>query len=220
MPADSRFSSDKQTPVPPSSHVEVMQHKPSLPGLSPWVEKDTQQNPLSSNAFTTLGHVEEAHQKQMTSRQSVCLGHEEEAHKKLLRQESSTTTGHCEETCQKSLDAFAFADETSPKTHLAVSHSIIPNASDDSDDESLKKPKYNTHVMLPDRQYLERHAGTLLDIYNDIHSKELILQTTVTMFMASLSFKILENEDFTTNFVLFLTLFSINNFTNNSVLVN
>jgi len=135
------------------------------------IVKDTHKNPFSSNPFPTLGHVEEAHQKQMTSRQSAHLGNGEDTHTKSLRPGSSATTVHCEETCQKALDSFASADETNPKTHLAVSHSIIPNASDDSDDESLKKPKYNTHVMLPDCQNLERHAGTLIDIYNDIHSK-------------------------------------------------
>jgi len=171
LPSDSRFSTDKHTPVPPSSHVKMMQHKPSTPGLLSRLEKDTQQDPLSSNPFPTLGHVEEAHQKQMISRHSAFLGHEEETHKKSLRPGSSATTGHCDETCQKALDSFASADETNPKTHLAVSDLIIPNASDDSDDESLKKPKYNTNVMLPDCHNLELHAGTLIDIYNDIHSK-------------------------------------------------
>jgi len=214
LPSDSRFSTDKQAPVPPSSHVKVMHHKPSAPGLSSRKATDTQQDPLSSNPFPTLEHVEEAHQKQMTSR------HEEETHIKSLRPESSLTTGHCDETCQKSWDSFASADETNPKTFLVVSHSIIPNASDDSNDESLKKPKNNTHAMLSNRQNLEQHAGTLIDIYNDIHSKELI-STNSSYYVHG--FPLVLNINMTMRIlllILFLTLFSINNLTNNSVLVN
>ena len=171
QPTDSAFSADKHTPVSPSSHGKLMQHKPLTPGLSSYVEKDTQQEPLSSNPFSTLRHGEEVHQKPLTSRQSSPLEHDKDTHKQSLRAGSSATTGYCEETCQKSLDSLASADETNPKARLAVSNYMLPNASDDSDDESLRKPKYDTHVMLPDRQNLERHAGTLIDIYNEIHSK-------------------------------------------------
>jgi len=171
QPTDSAFSTDKHTPLSPSSHGKLMQHKPLTPGVSSYAEKDTQQEPLRSNPFSTLENSEEVHQTPLTSRQASPSEHDNDTHKRSLRAGSSATTGSCEKTCQKTLDSFASADETNPKTHLAVSHSIIQIASDDSDDESLQKPKYNTHVMLPDRQNLERHAGTLIDIYNDIHSK-------------------------------------------------
>jgi len=163
---DSAFSTDIHTTMSPSSRDKGMQNKHTM---SASIENDTQQKPFKLNLFANLGHGEQAHQKQLISRQSAPLGHGEDKQTNSLRPGSSATTG--EETCQKVLDSFACADETNPKTYLAVSHSIIPNASDDSDDESLKKPTYNTHVMLPDRQNLERHAGTLIDIYNDIHSK-------------------------------------------------
>jgi len=165
---DSAISTDEQTPMSLSSRDKGMQHKPTM---SASIEKDTQQKPLKLNLLANLGHGEEAHQKPFTSRQSAPLGHGEDKQTNSLRPGLSATTDHREETCQKLLESFACADETNPKTYLADSHSIIPNASDDYDDESLKKPKYNTHVMLPDRQNLERHAGTLIDIYNDIHSK-------------------------------------------------
>jgi len=158
------LSSDtaQQTPVTLESHGNVNDYKQE-PN-----DGEGQSKPLEKHSSAALGYGDETFY-QKTIAQAV--ENINDTHSKTKTLVSPITLERDKNTLMQSLTDFASTEETNPKTLTAVSHSSVPNVSDYSDDQSLKRPKNNTHVMLPDRQNLERHAVTLIDIYNDIHSK-------------------------------------------------
>jgi len=134
-------------------------------------DDETRQKTLAPKASATLRYDEASSQKALVSDWIPTIDQIKDTQPETLTVVSSETPEKDKKTYLKPLTSSDSSDITNPETLLAVSDSIIPNVPDDSHDELLLKPKYNIHVMLPDRQNLERHAGTLIDIYNDNHSK-------------------------------------------------
>jgi len=186
-------STEQQTAAASASQdiVEDIKQKPLALEMSATLENDGEAHTklFTRQSPAALRKDDDTRQKSLAPETSAALGNDDDTRQKTLASGFITTIEHVKNTKPgtsnlvtyrkpekdkntylKPSTLFSSSDETNPKTHLAVSHSIILNASGDSDDESLKKPKYDTHVMLPDRQNLERHAGTLIDIYNEIHS--------------------------------------------------
>ena len=159
---DQSSDTAQQTSVAFESHgnVKYFKQEPN--------DGEGQSKPLEKHSSAALGYGDETFY-QKTIAQAV--ENNNDTHSKTKTLVSHITLERDKNTLMKSLTDFSSTEETNTKTLIAVYQSSVSNVSDYSDVDSLKKPKYNTQVMLPDRQNLERHAGTLIDINNDIHSK-------------------------------------------------